>query len=788
MSGSAFVSRRIVFTALAILCTTAVYSVFGGTSARAEALPDGRVYEMVTPPENEDASVYVPLAVSEGVLNAGQGGTHTKLPFQVAPSGEAVAYLGDSTVGGSGDAGAGLGNEYLATRNPGGGWSQTNVQPAGLKSAFYEAFSPDLSAGFLNAGYAEEARNPLTSPLVPGEETLGGGYADIYVYSAGRYRPLVTEAPSEPAGEFITYGVPVVFDQVEAAIQYAGASKDLSELLFEAHGKLTPNSLTDPEVNNLYVSSAGGLTLVNVLPSGVGDPNATFGAPRTEADNEQDLPDFERVISSDGSRIFWTDLNTAVSAEDPAGKTRLFVREHAGAPQSPLGPSDECLVSTDACTVQLDRSQAGGGGGGGRYWTATADGSQVFFTDDASAQLTANTEPGSGENLYEYDLDSGQLTDLTGATASAAVQGLLGASEDGSYVYFVAQGVLGSGEANGEGARAEAGQDNLYVSQPGGAPVFITVLSPQDDTQTLAPGGFPGYFGDWQPGLGHRTAEVTPDGRHLVFESNAQDVGGDAPEFEDRKLQEVYVYEAGGGLVCASCGPRSQAPQLNQEAEKDIGAFLPISWSTTYRPQWISNDGDQVFFDDAQPLSAADTNATPDVYEWERGGAGSCTAGGGGCDYLLSGGLTGSASWLLGASATGSDVFIVSRARLTPTDGDDAYNLFDARVDGFSPPAEKSCTGTGCQGVPAPPPTFATPPSVTFAGVGNFPAPAPATAPTVKKAKSKPLSAAQKLAKALRTCHKKRSRTSRSSCERQARERYRSSRAKKSNLDRRTGR
>jgi hypothetical protein len=62
---------------------------------------------------------------------------------------------------------------------------------------------------------------------------------------------------------------------------------------------------------------------------------------------------------------------------------------------------------------------------------------------------------------------------------------------------------------------------------------------------------------------------------------------------------------------------------------------------------------------------------------------------------------------------------------LTPEDDGEAYSLFDARVGGSVPPGPPVCAGTGCQGVPAPPPTFATPASVTFAGVGNFPAPPP---------------------------------------------------------------
>jgi len=39
--------------------------------------------------------------------------------------------------------------------------------------------------------------------------------------------------------------------------------------------------------------------------------------------------------------------------------------------------------------------------------------------------------------------------------------------------------------------------------------------------------------------------------------------------------------------------------------------------------------------------------------------------------------------------------------------------------------AEPVCTGSGCQGVPGAPPIFSTPSSVTFNGIGNFPAPVP---------------------------------------------------------------
>ena len=103
--------------------------------------------------------------------------------------------------------------------------------------------------------------------------------------------------------------------------------------------------------------------------------------------------------------------------------------------------------------------------------------------------------------------------------------------------------------------------------------------------------------------------------------------------------------------------------------------------------------------------------------------------------YLLSGGTSEADSWFIGASESGDDVFVASRAHLAPQDGNEAFNLFDARVGGVQPVTEPLCTGTGCQGPPEPAPTFATPASVTFAGVGNFPPPVETKAVVKPKAR-----------------------------------------------------
>jgi hypothetical protein len=356
------------------------------------------------------------------------------------------------------------------------------------------------------------------------------------------------------------------------------------------------------------------------------------------------------------------------------------------------------------------------------------------------------------------------------------VQGLIGVSNDGDYVYFVAHGALAQG--------AMTGEPNLYLLHEG-TPIFITTLA-ESDLEHMRPyeGGAPDRAGDLEPGLGQRTAEVTPNGQALVFMSSRSLTGYDnlAPANGGQLVptSEVYLYEAGDAkLVCVSCARSGEPPQASSLLEQgETSGYLPVSWSNTYIPQWLSGDGSRVFFDSDIPLVPQDTNGTQDVYEWERDGAGSCQESKG-CIYLISDGINETASWLIGASATGRDVFFVSRAKLTPDDGTDTDVLYDARADGTQPPAPPQCSGTGCQGVPGAPPVFATPSSVTFGGVGNFPPPANASAGP-KKPKASPR--LQKGRKSSRSCKARRLGKSRTRCKPpQRRQKTRAARARSTN-------
>jgi hypothetical protein len=672
-------------------------------------LPDGRGFEMVTPVESEDMNVYVLKAEEAMTFNELHNGAGTDFttdkPMRAAPDGHAVTYRASPAAGGSPN--YNFGDAYLAVRSASGGWTQTNLQPNGrLETEFY-GFSPDLSVGVVDS-------NTRLSESVPASlEKYHVLYADHL--GAGGLSPFFTVTPELS---------PFAFGgrTENHRLTYAGASGDLKHLMFEANGALTAKAKENPptgsESMDLYDSVNGEVFLVNVLPGGAVNANASFGAQATSSSGS---PNAVGAISSDGSRIYWTDEDTGT----------VYVRLNATQPPSPLGGKGECVVPADACTLAVSAGAAS-------YWTTSVDARYAYYTE--------------GGDLYRFDA---QNADRAALTSGASVVGVAGVSADGEYVYFAARSTLTG--ANGEGKAPVVGAENLYVLHAG-VLAFIGI----------------GESKNVEPVIGARTAEVTADGGSLVFMSPESLTG-----YNNAGMDEVFAYDARSGrLACASCDPSGEPPIYTIPRLSFLAAaYLPFRPEPgrpgdgfrdgAYQGRWISADGSRVFFDSNEPLVPQDRNARQDVYEWERDGSGTCGRAGG-CIYLLSGATSTGNSYLLDASATGDDVFIVTRAKLVPQDTNEYFHLYDVRVGAPQPLAQQACSGTGCQGVPGAPPLFATPSSVTFNGSGNFAA--SAAAPGAKPP-AKPLTRAQKLARALRACsHQPRRR--RATCRRRAHRRY----------------
>jgi hypothetical protein len=712
-------------------------------------LPGGRVWEMVSPAENENADVYEPGGEEEALL-------YTSFPagFQAAADGDAAAYISEPVKGGNGSNGREYGEQHLSVRGSQGGWTQTSVTPPGSEPNLrYEGFSEDLSSGV----FTSEDEAPLAPVTKLSWLTEEGPSTYYHIpfstrFGDGLYSPLFDGRPPHRAGyepevskiegfrehsllgnQLGAFGSLFGNGSGQGGVFYAGSSTNSEDLLFEANEQLLDgegppaleaelNGIVEKEVegvtkearlyredeeskdlsfqrqselvatvesldnrDELYESHDGHSRLVNVLPNGKVAPGATFGGQGTETD-------FTHDISSDGSRVFWT-LPEA-SIVEPG-------------PRFQQGPGLVYVRVDGSSTVQVSRGPA-------QFWTASPDGDDAFYTEAGK--------------LWRFELEGEKRVELAGA--ASGVVGVLGANEtglDGSYVYFVSTEALpGSNQA---GLSPVSGQNNLYVYEPdaqtGGSRVaFIATL-----------GG--GEAQDWYQNMGPRLSNVTPNGHALTFVSRENLTGKPYP---DEGEEDVYVYDADeGSLVCASC--RAQVS----------GGHFSYSNSLVYTYRRISEDGDEVFFDSSAPLVARDVNGTQDVYEWEREGSGECRETSG-CVYLLSGGVEGDALFM-DASVSGNDVFFVSRQKLIPEDGGEDSTLYDARVDGALPVSPPECTGTGCQGPPSAPPIFATPASVTFEGVGNF-APAASLGKSTLKSKTCPKGYAKRKGKCVKKAHK----------------------------------
>jgi hypothetical protein len=697
-----------------------------------EHLPDCRAYEQVSPVEKSgaDALTVQPL-----------------FPAQSSPCapGEActVAYMNVAAAF-DGAQGNELPNAYLATRGV-YGWQTTALTPpappvatVGHAKVSY-AFSGDLSQAILR---------------VPPEALTEGAPAGVYNLflrqPGGGYSLVTASAPAEPpqcGGCFEHQDVPA----------FAGASGDFSHVIFEANDSLTAGA-PGKGADNLYESAADQVRLVGILPDGAIAPLGATAGGGIQPIGEQ-ASGLEHAISRDGSDVlFQAAADGGPPDPQQAGMTELYDR---------IGGSATVEVSAPAPGAQPARCETAGGlcaAQPAQFWGASADGSVVFFTSKATLTRESNTGPEGGaqadpgDDLYRYDLDTGTLSDLVPDAADpngADVLGVVGSSEDGSYVYFVADGKLAAG--------ASSGQPNLYVwhEAADGAPnvSFIATLSAPDKTEEgnierIAAGSAVPYHSDLADWSSHPTeaqAYVTPDGKHLAFMSVNRLTGYDNEDQATHEPDhEVFEYSAETGqLVCASCDP-SGAPPVGSAF---IGAKLTERVSTPFhQPRTLSEDGSRLFFSSPDPLVAGLAGGSEKVFQYENGAVQLISGvGGAGNDVFLD------------ASASGDDVFFATREQLVSGDEDELLDVYDARVDGGfpTPIATPPCQGGVCQGLPGQAPSFPSPSSAASTGAGNL-VPAATPRPTDE----------QLLRRAVSVCGRLRSRRRRSACIASAERRY----------------
>ncbi len=703
-------------------------------SGPSERLPDCRAYEQVSPAEKDgqDAMTLLPLRPAQAsTCEAGE-------PCTVAYMNVGAAFAGAQ--------GNDFPNAYLATRGA-GGWQTTPLTPptpqapTNGKAEVAYAFSEDLS------------RTVLRVPLQHLTENAPTGVYNLFLRQPdGVYSLVTASAPAEPPQP----GCTLCFEE-EDVPAFAGASSDFSHVIFEANDSLVEGA-PGGGVENLYETVAEQVRLVGILPDGtVPAEGATAGGGiRAGSEHAHELV---HAISRDGSRVLF-EAAADGGAPDPQqeGKTELYdridgvstVEVSAAAPGAE--PSD-CETRERICDP-----------GSAQFWAASDDGSLVYFASKAALTKESNTGPeeasgeeDAGNDLYRYDVETGVLTDLTVDTTDAdgaEVQGVVGSSEDGSYVYFVADGALGGDKVSG--------QPNLYVwhgsaEGPGTVTYIATLRAPTSEEARDIEGMRKETFeyhsdvADWTSRPTESQAYVTPDGTHLAFMSvepltgydNEDQVTGDADH-------EVFEYSADTGrLVCASCG----AGDVRPLGSAFIGAKLGERASTPFhQPRSLSDDGSRLFFSSPDPLVSGISGGSTRVFEYEDGSA-----------QLISGTESAGGAVFLDASASGNDVFFATREQLVPGDTDGLVDVYDARVGGglAEPPPLMPCQGGACREPLNPQPSFSAPASASFTGIGNLVPASPAKA-----------TREQLLSRALARCKKLRSRKRRAACTEWARRSY----------------
>lgn len=622
-------------------------------------LPDCRAYEMVSPPEKGGLSVI-----------------ESSFKTHVAADGNAVTF---PARGGFGVIeGAAFDADYIARRTalPGtNGWATRGINPStrtttilalvGNALPTYEIFNPDLSSGIYRSW------RPLT------EDSSTAQVANIYLIDnpgdAGVSPHLLT-AGSAPVPSSWS-----ILAKAFATPKLAGASTDLSHVVFESKVDLTADTPSYPEIceltegvvgcpRHLYESADGVVRLVGRIPVGLGtfcDDEAgpsCEAAPSSQAGIEGDYY-WEKMTSSDGSRIlFQTPVN-------PEGG-RIYLREDG------------------IRTYQVNASEnPGSEPARAALWSASRDGSRDFFT--TSEQLLPEDEDTS-DDLYMYEVEkpAGHRLTLISIGANEGV-GVVDASDNGHYVYFFAS--LG----------------NLYAWHEGSLSYIGAIGNPQLNTPRTA------HAGDQQQ---QSTARISSDGRYLLFASdNNHDLvgqGGLASPIHDGP-REFYLYDSQSGrLECASCDP-SGPGEFQAEISAVAGGLA--SGHPLNRSAALSANGRYVFFTTKDALLPEDTNGAPDAYEFDsRTGA----------VHLISSGTSPTGSFFINASADGRNVFFTTDQRLSGWDTDGGADLYDARIDGGLPeplPIPASCAGESCRTAPpAPPPA---PPTASRSGGPGNPSP-----------------------------------------------------------------
>ena len=353
-------------------------------------LPDCRAYEKVSPEEKGGGDI---VADGETTIAATGGG--------------AVAFSSRTPFGDTIGSGVSGQTQYVARRDEGGtGWSSHAITPTS---------QPEAAQVLYSSTKVELFSDDLSTALVWGYDLPGGGGEpkrnNIYAEDT-RTRALqpLTVSQLEPLFLFIDF----------LNLEYAGISADAHHVAFVTSTKMLPiKDLEEQEhVSNVYQSDNGVLSLAGILPNGTmpaGGSQAAVPAGSTGTA----FGGYRGAMSADGSRLLF------MASPTSGGTPQLYMRIDGKRTAWVSEPENGETFEPSEVQVQY----------------MTPDGKTVFFATN-SKLLSEDTNEGPDLYRWTYGPDPEHEKKLTLITNNGAYRlhgqekGVVGASEDGSRVYY----------------------------------------------------------------------------------------------------------------------------------------------------------------------------------------------------------------------------------------------------------------------------------------------------------------------------------------------------------------
>lgn len=557
----------------------------------ASAAPDGRAYEMVSPPQKYQGGVVFGQRASR--------------------DGNAVGFVMNSAAGS--DSAAYAIAPYVAYRTsdgwvtkPGAPMINSEWRGASNVKVWVHHFNEDFTSLLL---YTSDRYDP-DDKEVPAGDDVDGGF-DYYRYSVDT---RATKWLTRPAPSLLDAYLP----GSSVAIQpWAAASRDGRHLVFLTTRVMVEDDGVPATGTKIYESVDGALRLVSVLPDG--RPSRRTGTPFPYV-GYVDSPHQVRTMSDDGSRIFFYGgtggLNRYLYVRENGERTLLLSgSRRADDPGRAvnatfLDASSDGSVAYFTSTGILTDDASGGlyrwerDGETLRFVApgtsvddarASADASRLYFT--STSAWTADAVPFE-RNIYLYEEGQPiQLVATTSTTLPANDPGLV-ISDDGRYAVFSSQRSLDPRVRDGINAlyrydaetrelvcvscrtdgrvatrhsrfKADRARYSAMVSSVVVAPRYLTddgdvyfesdeALVPEDVNGAVDVYGFEDgrvTLISSGRGAGSEYVDNSADGRSVFFTTPeklvAQDIDGGYPD--------VYVARVGGGFP-----EPPPAPQLCQ--------------------------------------------------------------------------------------------------------------------------------------------------------------------------------------------------------------------------------